>query len=417
MKKRNKRNSVSHISAASLCSSCGACVVVCPKEAITIEETKLGRKYASISNECIECGLCKKSCPSIHNESQLRYTDRFIGEIGSVFVGRASNEQYFRNSQSGGGVTALLLSMFDAGLIDGALVCQSVPGENPYGKPVIIRSALDLLKTQKSYYCQVAMLTGLKDTEMYSALAVVGLPCQITALENMMGMKKVLNVKYKIGLICDRSLCGGIQSALKRWVGMTGSFSITWREKCLDGKTIDYANAPVVLRASNGGTEILSSSKRMALKNMFTPPRCWVCPDKLNPLADIVFGDPWGIHAGDFSEGESLVVVRTDVGRSLLDSAIGNGYFCNMRPVEVAEVANGQHIDARRHQVSNYVAAMKLTPFFRQEESYLTNQKYTKISPKEVVLSLHRLLQFRKLESGTRGQYMNKAQEILDKND
>lgn len=409
MYKVNKSNSISIVARSSLCSACGACSVACPKGAVKIDESVIGRQFASTNESCINCGLCLKICPSIHNEAHSLSDDCLLGHIDSIFIGRATNEQYFKNSQSGGGVTAILTYLFEAGEIDGALVCQAEPGDNPHGKPVIVESPADLFQTQKSFYGQVAMLLGLKGADKYKSLAVVGLPCQLAAIDNIKSVTNKINISYKIGLICDRSLCNGILPTFKKYASITTPYSITWREKCLDGHTNDYAHAPVILKTISGETKIIPSSTRMALKSLFTPPRCWICPDKLNPSADIVFGDPWGISGSDMQKGESLIIIRSSLGHSLFEAAKNNGYLINLRQINSEDVINGQHIHERKSQVTNYVAAMKLTHLFRLNGSYLLEQRYSHISPKELLLSLRRVLQFRKLESGSKQQMINAA--------
>ena len=45
------------------CTQCQACINVCPKQCVSMQEGKDGFTFPVINREeCIECGLCMKSC-------------------------------------------------------------------------------------------------------------------------------------------------------------------------------------------------------------------------------------------------------------------------------------------------------------------------------------------------------------------
>lgn len=55
-----------------ICSGCGTCVERCPVKAITIKETKSGKKRSYTNfEECIGCGLCVLSCPQEARKMKL----------------------------------------------------------------------------------------------------------------------------------------------------------------------------------------------------------------------------------------------------------------------------------------------------------------------------------------------------------
>lgn len=177
---------IQEVSDSYLCSNCGACSVICPKNAINFKWTNIGRLYADVTPDCINCGKCLKVCPSIDEKNiHTRFQDRFIGEIKSVWVGRATDEQIFQNSQSGGVATAILSYLFDEGLIDAALVCKMSFGSLPQVEPYIAKSKQELLETQKSCYTPVPLLTKLAELKDFKSVAVVGIPCHIQGIESL----------------------------------------------------------------------------------------------------------------------------------------------------------------------------------------------------------------------------------------
>ena len=49
------------------CCGCWACIQVCPKKCINMSEDNEGFLYPGIDlSLCIDCGLCEKVCPVIH---------------------------------------------------------------------------------------------------------------------------------------------------------------------------------------------------------------------------------------------------------------------------------------------------------------------------------------------------------------
>lgn len=352
-------NNIQKVSDSYLCSNCGACKAICPKNQITFKTSCAGRKYATVGKECVDCGICTKVCSSLHDEHGSKVD--YEGEIKNIRIFRASDSHIFQNAQSGGAATAILTYLFDKFLIQGAVLCRMSYGETPDVSGVIIRDKDELFSTQKSCYTPVDLLSALRDLDKTITLAIVGLPCHIEGLTLLQKCSnKFQNIKYKIGLICDRTLCGGIQSAIASYSESTSDIMIHWRKKDFtkDGVYYPYEKAPVVVVDKNGNEKVVPNYVRFALKNMFTAPRCRVCNDKLNINADIVVGDPWGMKDIDKNHGESVVIIRTNVGKTIYNRALAGGYICKDREGNYNEVLSGQGIKERRKSAQLYRRAM-----------------------------------------------------------
>ena len=49
------------------CCGCSACVQKCPKQCISLKEDNEGFLYPEVDKvTCIDCGLCEKMCPVLH---------------------------------------------------------------------------------------------------------------------------------------------------------------------------------------------------------------------------------------------------------------------------------------------------------------------------------------------------------------
>lgn len=361
------------VSDAYLCSNCGACAAVCSKDAITFAYSNLGRMYAKVNDNCIDCGLCSKVCPTLDRINlHDRYKNKFVGTVLSTKVGKSKNVSFFRNAQSGGAVATILDYLFANNKIDAAVVCRMDYGDTPVVHGVVITSAEELSACQKSCYTPVALLSALKESKKYESIAVVGLPCQIQGAVSLSeNIKSFKNIKYKLGLICDRTLCAGIMPAMKSLAEMTGQIKIDWRRKDFTKDRIyyPYKSAPVVVYRNDGETKIMPNIYRFALKDMFTAPRCRVCYDKLNTHADIVLADPWGMSDINWNEGASLIITRTQVGEDLL-SEISDRMELSDRPFE--EVWIGQEMNYRTRQIQFYSKALNTFP--QKVDSYIYGQ-------------------------------------------
>lgn len=82
------------------------------------------------------------------------------------------------------------------------------------------------------------------------------------------------------------------------------------------------------------------------MKDFFTPTRCMLCFDKMNIYSDIVLGDPHGVENTDKENGESLVLVRTSLGKDIVNDAIANN-FINLRDASLEQAISGQGIELK----------------------------------------------------------------------
>ena len=366
-----------------LCSACGACTVVCPQDAISFDWTSVGRKYAVVNEKlCTRCGLCMKVCPSVDVLNLYeRYEDHFVGKILDTYTGISANNDIFRNAQSGGLCTATVSYLFESGAIDAAVMCQMSAGLVPLVQAILITDPKQLAECQKSCYSPVDVLSALKLADGKRSVAIVGLPCHIEAATLMSEQfKSFSNITYKLGLICDRTHCRGMQDVLSSLGGNAKKRYLNWKKKdfTFNGQYYDYKSSPVVILdekreiCKNG---ILSNESRFALKDMFTAPRCRVCYDKLNIHSDLVFGDPWGMTDIDWQRGESLLLARTGKGRALIEEMISHRKVLLRKRDNYEDVITGQHIDEKRKYNESYVR--DFNRFFDSSLSYLSKFKAT----------------------------------------
>ncbi len=371
-------SNITDVSAARMCSNCGACSTICPTDAIGFKFSNIGRLYAVVDDEkCINCGLCRKTCPSLDMQNlHSTYPDPYLGEINDILVGRCADEQLFVNSQSGGACSATVFYLFRTGKIDAAIVCGMDAGNPPVVSARLITGIEGLKVTQKSCYTPVDMLSTLKAAKGYESIAVVGLPCHMQGVEALMRLNRFKNIRYRLGLICDRTLCNTIQDVFCSMSGLSPDYEIVWRHKLLfhNNLCLQYKNAPVTVTSKGKDIRVFPNTFRFLLKDFFTSPRCRVCSDKLNVFADIVFGDPWRMTEVDEERGSSLVITRTASGSELIREMMDAGELA-LTPRPLGQLIDGQVIEPRKAQIAAYSRAVGVIPdkidsyLYRQEEA------------------------------------------------
>lgn len=395
-----KHKNICIISDNYLCSSCGACINICPTQSIRLAETSIGRVYAQVDETCINCGKCTKVCPSLNRPDNINRTccDSFIGEIKNSYIGHSIDAEIYKNAQSGGAATVILSYLFENSLIDAALVCKMDFGNTPKVNPFICKKKEELYQCQKSCYTQVPLLSSINELCNFKSVAIIGLPCHIEAVCNLMKIsKKYTVIKYKIGLICDRSLCNAIQDTLIKVSKTDTPVKINWRDKYLANGDIDYSKAPVKIISISGKQYEVPKDLRIKLKNRFTPPRCRICSNKLNILSDITLGDPWGMSKYDKKNGDSLIICRSEKGHQIIEDIISKRLLTIVSEPTSSDIIEGQHIEERKEQVKLYINAYKLFFLFQwrnKVKTPLLSSPQVKIKLKEQIFAFYHIARF-----------------------
>lgn len=361
--------SIDKIVENNLCAGCGACYCVCASDAIRMETTSIGRILPRIdAAKCSRCGLCFRVCPGTDVGASRTFDEAPIAS----FIGRCADEIVFQNAQSGGMVSATLIWLFENLKIDAAVVCRMDEAASPANKARIITSVGDVYASQKSVYSPVDLLSVLKNAEQYGSIAVVGLPCHLEGIKKLKSVfpKRFENVKYLLGLICDRAL----SEAANDYLCSLTSFTPEQKKKIVyRDKTSNYYFAPVSVY-SEGKRELIRSSVRMSIKEIFTNPRCRMCGDKLNVYADVVYGDPWGLIPVGQQEGESVAIARTSEGTDLLQEMKTNG-VCRLKEIEYQKIADGQRFGKRKAKIAEASAAYRALGFELPTDGAKTDQR------------------------------------------
>ncbi len=325
-----------HITDKQDCCGCNSCVQCCPKSCITMCEDEEGFLYPEVDeNVCVDCGLCEKVCPVLHQAEDRKPL--------AVYAAKNKNEEIRRQSSSGGVFTALAEEVIkDGGVVFGARFDEHWEVKHDYTETVeglsIFRGSKYVQSRIEDCYQKVEQFLRAGRKVLFS-----GTPCQVAGLK--LFLRKEYNYLLTVDFICHGVPSPGVwreylKEETARECGRKNSVlshpdikdqdalieSILFRDKCLGWKKYSFA---LTLSVPNGhgakNTVLLSEPldknifMRGFLADLYLRPSCYACPTKsFKSGSDVTIGDFWGIEHVmpelDDDKGMSVVMVNTNKG-------------------------------------------------------------------------------------------------------
>ena len=289
------------------CAGCKACIEKCPKKCIVLKDNLSNYKALIKEEECINCGICKQVCPILNHEGLKKPIE--------VKQGWSINEEIRTNASSGGIATALTVSF----LYNGGKVysCMFKNGEFCIDNVTI---GEDIIKLQGSKYVKSSIgktykkiMEDLKDN--YKVL-FIGLPCQVKAVQNFVGLKLQKNL-YTVDLICHGTSPKYIlECFLKSYgINLLNIDNIKFRSKDRFGIKSNF-------RILNN--EDIDDYSKAFLRGISYTENCFICPfAQINRSGDITIGDSWGseLSKTEQEKGISLILIQTQKGLQLINKS------------------------------------------------------------------------------------------------
>lgn len=304
------------------CSGCYACVNACPKNCISMQEDADGFWYPVIDGEkCVECGLCKASCPALKVREEKALPTAFAVK---------NKDDAIRQESSSGGVFSLLADwvLEQNGVVFGARLsadCREV-----YHVCIETKQDLALLRGSKYVQSRVGLCHKQAKALLEEGRTVLftGTPCQVE------GLKTFLKKDYR-NLICADIICHGVPSG-KVWKSYVDACEKRAGAKMVEAgfrnKRKGWKGFQLVTRFEDGTTSGCARSQdpfmRAFLRNACLRPSCYQCHYKTaSRVADITLADFWGIEQicpeMDDDRGTSLVLIHTEKGEALMKTLAG----------------------------------------------------------------------------------------------
>jgi coenzyme F420 hydrogenase subunit beta len=295
---------------ADRCVQCGVCVAACPTDSIGVGEDDLPK----LVKMCTGCSLCWDFCPrgGLRHEATWKIMGNGdgrsvegIGHVHESYTARVNPA--IEGAQDGGVVSALLISLLEAGEIDGALVARESASEPWKGEAFLTTTPEEVRECAGSFYNQTLALAHVDfagyDLPPIPRIAVVGTPCEIEGIKAMQarpwtwGSSRVEAITLTIALLCTKSF----------------NYEKLMLEEIRDKRDIDLEEVGRVdvmrgkmIVQDKGGETIFEEPIRdfygAALKG------CDECADFMGHAADISVGSVGS------ADGYSSVLIRTEEG-------------------------------------------------------------------------------------------------------
>ncbi len=316
-----------------ICTGCAGCVVACPHDVLGYDEhwhpiLADEARVDGAPDRCVHgeksCTMCTRACPRFRMwEPQIdehlwgrtrNYDDpnEVIGVYQDILLARSTRQEWLDAGQDGGLCSTLLIYCLENDIIDGALV--NYVDEQWHATPGVATTPEQILQSSGSRYTYSANTLAYADAVEGGAekLALVGMSCQSSVPPAMAvrGARKVAKrIALNIGLLCSKSFNDDIfEGLLKAQYGLErtdivkmnikGKLQLWLRPGIRDG---DYLEVP------------------LKECHPYTRPGCNTCPDFAAEHADISMG---GLGQ---TGGWTLTIVRTDLGRRLVDELVEAG--------------------------------------------------------------------------------------------
>lgn len=329
------------------CCGCGACVSICPKNCIDLKlNDDLYMSPYIDSFVCIDCGDCLKVC-SRYQHSTYKLMDNslsfyLLGSFNEIWIGFSTNPSTRRKASSGGLVRELCKTAIDGNIAEAILLMNW--GNDPFRLvPRFVETISELDNIATSFYTGSNLLTKLtsKELQKYESVGVVGLPCQLQSLRNLIKESPLCKekVKFCIGLFCSlapnlgfnkflinkKGIRGNIVKIEHRGNGWPGLFQIHIEDR---RKTIRHIPRNIL----NDYFEL----------QLFKSKYCFSCNDQTAEFADISLGDAWIKRIREEDKlGTSIIVERTGIGHHLVEMCQNKGRI-KLKAIDPMDVIRAQ---------------------------------------------------------------------------
>ena len=362
-----KLRDVTDVAAWRLCIGCGACVPACPDGKVQLEDVQRdGLRPVIPEPGCSNCGTCVSVCPGVevaHSNS--------VGSTGSDQEPRAKLGPYHRDmggpcerggrtlrGSSGGLASALALYCIEKAGMVGVAHVGNDPTTRYRNKSVFSRTRSDVLGGIGSRYSPASPCDNLQAiADAPGSSAFVGKPCDIEGLRKVQVLRPDIaeKVGVAIGIFCagTPSTQGTLDLLAQHGVDAQDVDALRYRGRGWPG------SFSVRLKGSSDWIDLATYQEAWGFLQRYRPYRCYLCPDSTSEFADVSCGDPWYKEIVDGDSGSSLVLVRTEVGRKIVQGAMRDGYV-RLSPVRPEVLDRSQReLQVKRGAIWGRILALR----------------------------------------------------------
>ncbi len=324
------------------CVYCGACVCVNPYPGTGFVNGELVFDEESITfdKDLQVCPVINpKHCTTYPNPpvQEGQTMDEMLGPYIEICSTRSSDETILKKGQIGGTVTSLLRQGMKDKVIDSALLVDKEKGW--IGKPRLAATPEEILEFAGTKLSEASVLTCWRAAikKGYKKLAIVGMPC-VTIAEHLIDsspdFKEFKEIHtLKIGIFCMEAF----------------NYRGLFKEFLNDNQKIKPSNimkvdvkGKMIIHEITVEDKIAVHTYSLKELHKYGLLGCLPCHDYAAEYADISVGSVGS------EDGWNTVIVRTELGKKLLDSAVASGLLIKR---ELKDIEHLRRVAALKKQL------------------------------------------------------------------
>lgn len=252
---------------------------------------------------------------------------RYVGSYLNTYLTYAKDDQVRSKAASGGTTSVILIHGIESGLFDGAIVCNTLIDDGKVrARFSIATNAEQILAARGSKYVETKFLKEVLPLvrAFNGKVAVVGLPCDITALQRRCSKEPELaqKVVLTLALVCGHNsrteLIDKITSRLEREAG----------KKLIDYRfRIGHWRGQLEAEFEDGSIISKPTKYFNDYQNLFffSERKCMACHDHYGYNADLSVGDVWLFGLKSNPIKHTGLVVRSSRGQKVWESIVSAG--------------------------------------------------------------------------------------------
>ncbi len=314
---------LSGVIAGDWCVGCGACTGVDASVELVLDRHR-GSYRPSHASGAAAAAVCPAVEVDISALSRTRYPDgpeTVHGVVLRTWLAQATDAEGNLAASSGGLIKPVLRHLLERGVVEGVVALAEVEGLDYRQRLHRTSAEIDALPGSIYHVVQHADLYRILATTD-GPLAVVGIPCQLEGLRLFLaspeGRRHADRVVMTVGVFCGWQFTTHAIDALGRFLRFdpTAITSVAYRGGGPVGKTR--------IGLSDGSQRTLNRrvdyAAQVAFDRSFNLPRCHVCVNHSNFLADLAVGDAWLPETAFSRTGVSIAIARSALAEQVVSA-------------------------------------------------------------------------------------------------